>query len=132
VVGQSKEDISDCEGLRDVAMATTFGKNKPKITKFAITSAVCNISVQSWFWDRVYATGEFIYDTPVRKGQRGVAMATTFGTKIAINAYTWICTRDNENVITYNRVSVADKSQEDISDCKGLRDVAMATKFWPK
>ena len=29
-------------------------------------------------------------------------MATNFGTKIAINAYKWICTRDNGNVITYN------------------------------
>jgi len=27
---------------------------------------------------------------------------------------------------------MADQSKEDISDCKGLRDVAMATKFWPK
>jgi len=25
-----------------------------------------------------------------------------------------------------------DQSKEGISDCKGLRDVAMATKFWPK
>jgi len=25
-----------------------------------------------------------------------------------------------------------DQSKEDISDCKGLRDVAMATKFWLK
>ena len=27
---------------------------------------------------------------------------------------------------------MVDQSKEDISDCKGLRDVAMATKFWPK
>jgi len=27
---------------------------------------------------------------------------------------------------------VVDQSKQDISDCKGLRDVAMATKFWPK
>jgi len=27
---------------------------------------------------------------------------------------------------------VVEQSIEDISDCKGLRDVAMATKFWPK
>ena len=27
---------------------------------------------------------------------------------------------------------MVDQSEEDISDCKGLRDVAMATKFWPK
>jgi len=27
---------------------------------------------------------------------------------------------------------VVDQSKEDISDFKGLRDVAMATKFWPQ
>jgi len=41
-------------------------------------------------------------------------------------------TRDNENVITHNGFFVIDQSKEDISDWKGLRDVAMATKFWPK
>jgi len=30
-------------------------------------------------------------------------MATNFGTKIAINAYKCISTRDNQNVITYNK-----------------------------
>ena len=39
------------------------------------------------------------------KGQRGVTVATNFGTKIAINAYKSICMRDNENAITYNRGS---------------------------
>ena len=47
--------------------------------------------------------GEFIYDTAVHKGQRGVTMATNFGTKIAIYAYKCISTRGNENVITYHR-----------------------------
>ena len=47
--------------------------------------------------------GEFICDTPVHMGQRGVTMATNFGTKIAINAYKCFSARDNENVITYNR-----------------------------
>ena len=37
------------------------------------------------------------------KGLRGVAMATNFVTKIAINAYKCISMRDSENVITYNR-----------------------------
>ena len=37
-------------------------------------------------------------DTPVHKGQRGVTMATYFGTKIAINAYKRIYMRDSENV----------------------------------
>ena len=42
-------------------------------------------------------------DTPVHKGQRGVTMATNFGTKIAINAYKCISTKkDNENASTYN------------------------------
>jgi len=59
-------------------------------------------------------------------------MATNFGTKIAINAYKCIFTRDNKNAITYNRVSMVDQCKEDTSDCKGLRDVATATKFWPK
>jgi len=27
---------------------------------------------------------------------------------------------------------VVGQSKEDISDCKDLMDVAMATKFWPK
>jgi len=58
-------------------------------------------------------------------------MATNFGTKIAINAYKCICLRDNGNAITYNGFFVVDQSKEDISDCKGLRDVGMATKFWP-
>jgi len=56
-------------------------------------------------------------------------MATNCGTKIAINTYKCIRMRDNDNAITYNGVFVVDQSKEDISDCKGLRDVAMATKF---
>ena len=68
----------------------------------AITSVVCNISMQSLVLRYGCAIGEFI-DTPVHKGQRGVTMATNFGTKMAINAYKWISTRDNQNVITYNR-----------------------------
>ena len=40
--------------------------------------------------------------------------------------------RDNENAILITGIFVVDQSKEDISDCKGLRDVAMATKFWPK
>ena len=81
-----------------------------------------------WFWDWVSTIREFTCDTPVHKGQRAVTMATNFGTKIAINAY-----KSSENVITYNRgVFVVDQFKEDIYDCNGLRDVAMATKLWPK
>jgi len=50
VIDQSKEDISDCKGLRDVAMATILWpkySNRQNITKMTITSAVCNISMQS-------------------------------------------------------------------------------------
>ena len=50
-----------------------------------------------------------------------------------MNAYKCISMRDNENAITYNRgFFVVDQSKEDMSDCNGLRDVAMATNFWPK
>ena len=42
-----KEDISDCKGVRGVAMVTKVCQNRPKITKLAITSVVCNISMQS-------------------------------------------------------------------------------------
>ena len=59
-------------------------------------------------------------------------MATNFWTKIAINAYKCISARDNGKAITHNTVFVVGQSKEDISDCKGLRDVAMATKFCPK
>ena len=68
-----------------------------------ITSVVSDISMQSLVLDRVCAIGEFICDTPVHKGQRGVTMATNFGTKIAIDAYKCISTRCNENAIIYNR-----------------------------
>jgi len=40
VADQSKEDISDCKGQRNVAIATKIGIN---ITKMAISSVVCNI-----------------------------------------------------------------------------------------
>jgi len=47
-VNQSKEDISDCKSLRDVAISTKFwpqiGTN---LTKMAITSVMCHLSVQS-------------------------------------------------------------------------------------
>ena len=59
-------------------------------------------------------------------------MATNVGTKIAINAYKCISMRDSENVIAYNGVFVVGQSKEDISDCRGLRDIAMATNFWPE
>ena len=46
-----------------------------------------------WFWDRVSAINEFICDTSIHKGQRGVTMATNFGTKFATNAFLWEMTR---------------------------------------
>jgi len=55
-------------------------------------------------------------------------MATNLATEIAINAHKYISTRYNKNVITYNRTN----PKKTISDCKGLRDVAIATKFWPE
>jgi len=45
-VDQSKEDISDCKGLRDVAIESNFGQNK-KSYEMAITSVVSDTSMQS-------------------------------------------------------------------------------------
>ena len=69
----------------------------------AITSVVCEISMQSLFSRQGLCYREFSCDNPVHKGQRDVTMATNFGTKIAIRAYKCISMRDNENAITYNR-----------------------------
>jgi len=69
---------------------------------------------------------EFICDTSYTKDNWGVTTATNFGTKIAINAFS---TRGNENVITYNGVLWSANAKKDISDCKVLRDIAMAAKF---
>ena len=38
-------------------------------------------------------------------------------------------TRGNDNVITYNGVLWSANAKKDISDCKVLRDIAMAAKF---
>ena len=53
------------------------------------------------YWD------ELMCDTAVDTSQRGVTMATNFGTKIDINAYKWISARDNQNELTYNGVFVS-------------------------
>jgi len=103
---------------------------------FSVFSIPMSVSVSVSFFKTiaifVFGFGCRLGST-VHMGQRGVTIAINFGTKIAINAYKCTSTTDNGNVITYNRgVFVVDQSKEDISDCKGLRDVAMATKFWPK
>ena len=77
---QSKEDISDCKGLRDVAMAT---KVWPKITKLAKTSVVCNVSMQFGFEIFFVLLGNSSVTLPCTRNKG----ATNFGTKIAINAY---------------------------------------------
>jgi len=69
---------------------------------------------------------------PYTRDKGALQRQPILGTEIAINAYKCISTRDSENVITYNGVFMVGQSKEDISDCKGLRDIAMATYFWPK
>jgi len=68
----------------------------------AITSVVIDTYMQSLVLRLALCHREFIFDTPLHKGQRGVTTATNVGTKIAINAYKYISTRENENAITYN------------------------------
>jgi len=66
----------------------------------AITSVVCDVSVQSLVLRQGLSYKEFICNTFVHKRQRGDTMATNLGTK---NCYKCISSRDNENVATYNR-----------------------------
>ena len=49
VAGQSKEDISDCMGLKDAPRQPNFGQNRPKITEIAITSVVCGSHAEFGF-----------------------------------------------------------------------------------
>ena len=67
-----------------------------------------------WFCHRVCAVRELICDTPVHKGQRGVTMATNFGTKIAINAFL------GDTTGMWLRITWVFRG----------RDVAMATKYF--
>jgi len=47
LVVQSKEDISDCKGLRDVVIATKFWPKLTKNHKMAITLVVSDTSMHS-------------------------------------------------------------------------------------
>jgi len=50
VVDQSNEDISDCKGLRNVAIATKFGQNMPKNHKNGYNfSCAHHIDAEFWF-----------------------------------------------------------------------------------
>ena len=91
MVDQSKEDISDYKGLRDVAMETKFWpKNHKNGHNFS-----CKRHIHAEFGFQIgLVPRKFICDTPVHKGQRGVTTATNFRTKIAINAHKCISTRD--------------------------------------
>ena len=73
-------------------------------------SCMRNIHAKFGFEIELYHQG--IRLCPVHKGQSGVTMATNFGTKVAINAYKCISTRDRENVITHNGVFVVDQSKD--------------------
>jgi len=72
--------------------------------------------------------GEFICDTPVHKGQKGCYHGNQFWDH---NCYKCISTTDNENMIANNGVFAVGQSKENIYGCNGLRDVTMATNFWP-
>ena len=61
-----------------------------------------HIHAEFVFWIGFVQSGNSSITLPY-KGQRGVTMATNFGTKTVINAYKFICTRDSENAITYNK-----------------------------
>ena len=106
--------MANVEGRRQLTTVSRLAR-RPTVATWMRVGGINNIIACGWRHTCVWRE---------RRGGR---------TKIAVNAHKCISTRDNENVITYNRgVFVVDQSKEDISDCKGQRDVAMATKFWPK
>ena len=57
---------------------------------------------------------------------RVVAMATSFGTKIAIS---WLCVNDRDSAIGYGGGLSGWAQQADIGDTPHLRNVAIATTF---
>jgi len=57
---------------------------------------------------------------------RDVAMATNFGTKIAIN---WLCVDDSDQAIGYEGGLSGRQQNADTADTLHLRYVAMATPF---
>ena len=57
---------------------------------------------------------------------RDVAIATNFGTKIAIN---WLCVDDSDCAIGYKGGLSGRRQNADTADTLHLRDVAMATRF---
>jgi len=122
-------------GQRDVTMATTFWpKLAKKWQKWPYLQLHATHPCRVGFWDRVCGIGKFC-DTPTYQCRVWHWYRFCAIREFSYNspAYKCISMRGNENVSTYNNgVFVVDQSKENICDCKGLRDVAMATKFWPK
>ena len=58
---------------------------------------------------------------------RDVAMATNFGTKIAIN---WLCVDDSDYALGYEGGLTGCRQNADIADTAHLRGIAMATPFF--
>ena len=113
--------------LRDVVMATNFG------TQFATIGFVdynfgCMIANDTLFDSRGGFRGQ-----PIRwrhaeiEYLRVVAMATNFGTKIAIN---WLRVNVSDQTIGYGGGWLVGRQNADIADTLHLWDVAMATTFW--
>jgi len=105
VVNQPKEDISDCKGLRGVAMATKFwvkiGQKSKNGHNF---SCKRHIHAEYGYEIGFVPSGNSSVILPYTRDKGALPiMATNLGTKFAINAYKCISTRDNENAITYNR-----------------------------
>jgi len=61
------------------------------------------------------------------EGLRDVAMATNFGTKIAITGFVWTIASGR---LIMEGVWVVHRENADIADTLQVRDVAMATTFW--
>ena len=83
MVGQSKQDISHCKDLRDVAIATKFWPNMQKSDRNSHTfSSMRHISAELGFERGFVPSGNSSVTLPYTRD-----MTTNFGTTIAINTF---------------------------------------------
>jgi len=83
VVGQFKEDIPDCKGLTDVAMAINFWpKYGENLTKMAITSVICHISMQFCFEIEFQLSANSSMTLPYTRDKRALPWQQILGQKL--------------------------------------------------
>jgi len=111
-------------------MATNFGR------QFAINGFVsynfgCMIASETLFDSRGWVFGVKLSDEDIPEIEcvTVVAMATNFGTKIAIS---WLCVNDRDYAVGYEGGLSGRRQNADIAECRypSPKGRSMATTFW--